>query len=83
MVKGTGSSIKPYRQPFDHFFTLFDPYRVHGVGKKAGKTFGIPRRSVSEALTLMRQSLSITEADSTSVFPAISRSGRTAMFTAV
>jgi hypothetical protein len=22
MVKGTGSSIKPYRQPFDHFFTL-------------------------------------------------------------
>jgi hypothetical protein len=26
MVNGTGSSIKPYRQPFDHFFTLKTPW---------------------------------------------------------
>jgi hypothetical protein len=41
MVKGTGSlcSIKPYRQPFDHFFTLRTPWhKVIHDGEKSDET---------------------------------------------
>jgi hypothetical protein len=42
MVKSTGSSIKPYLQPFDHFFTLKNPWHkvIHDedTGEKRGET---------------------------------------------
>jgi hypothetical protein len=44
MVNGTGSlcSMKPYLQPFDHFFTLITPWHkvIHDedTGEKRGET---------------------------------------------
>jgi hypothetical protein len=61
---------KPGREGFRE--NIIARCRVSGAGKESRKTYGILCRSVSDALTLMRQSLSIAEADSTCVFLAIS-----------